>query len=237
VLRERWDSPVAIGSAAGGRGLAVEQGLAVDQDGEPVDFLDAVIGDGNAADGSAIAVKKNVAAGILVRAEDAVGSVGITDVHAEVEIALWVEPVEFVKAFGDSLVAEAALGSENAGGSADGIFVDEDIGLVFGGGGPEFEDGFFFEGAKQNGVRRVGKAFFLEALAKNRVFFGRSSADARVFPLEVAEGFGLVGGRGERGEKEKGEGEDGLHGQREEKNLTQRAPRTQRSQSRAQKKI
>jgi len=191
--------------------------LAVDQDGEPVDFLDAIVGDGNAADGSAIAVKKNVAAGILMGAEDAVGSVGIADVQAEIEIALRVEPVELVKAFGDLLVAEAALGAENAGGSANAVFVDEDIRLVFAGGGPEFEDGFFLESAKQNGVRRVGKAFFLETLAEERVFFGGGGADARKFPLLIAEGLGLFGRGGKGSEKEHDKRECGFHGQIEEK--------------------
>jgi len=155
-------------------------------------------------------------------------------VHAEIEIALRIEPVEFVEAFGDLLVAETALGSENAGGSADAVFVDEDVGVVFGGGGPEFEDGFFFERAKQNGVGWVGKAFFLEALAEERIFFGGGGADAGEFPLLVAEGFGLFGRSRDGGEKEKGEGEKGLHGHRQEKNLTQRTQRkrAQRTQRR-----
>ena len=44
----------------------VLQALAVDQNGEPIDFFDAVVRDGNAADGRAVAVKEDVAAGILM---------------------------------------------------------------------------------------------------------------------------------------------------------------------------
>lgn len=46
------------------------------QNAEPVDFLDSVIGDGNAADGYAIAVQENVSAGIRKRFQDAVRSLG-----------------------------------------------------------------------------------------------------------------------------------------------------------------
>lgn len=88
--------------------------LAADQDGEPIDFFDTVVGDGNAADGSTVAVKKDVATRILMGAKDTVGGVGITDVQTEEEVALRIKPVEFVEAFGDLLVAEAALGAENS---------------------------------------------------------------------------------------------------------------------------
>jgi hypothetical protein len=86
----------------------------VNQNGEPVDFLDAIVSDGNAADRSAVAVKEDVSAGILMRPENAVGSIGITDVQAEEEIALRIEPVEIVEPFGNLLVAETAFGAENS---------------------------------------------------------------------------------------------------------------------------
>ena len=92
-------------------GATIELALAVNEDGEPIDFFDAVVSDGNAADGSTVAVKEDVAAGILMGAKNAVGSVGITDVQAEKEIALRIEPIEIVKAFGDLLITEAALGA------------------------------------------------------------------------------------------------------------------------------
>jgi len=86
----------------------------LDQDGEPVNFLDEIVGDGNAADGSSIAVKKNVSAEMRTVAEDTVSGVGIADMHAEEVIALRIKPIEFVKTFRDLNVTEAALGAENS---------------------------------------------------------------------------------------------------------------------------
>jgi hypothetical protein len=60
--------------------------LIVDQDREPINLFDSVIRDGNAADRRAVAVKKDVAARILMRTKDAVGSVWIIDVQAQEEI-------------------------------------------------------------------------------------------------------------------------------------------------------
>src|SRR5262249_17480753 len=88
---------------------------------------------------------------------------------------------------------------------------DENVGLV-GGGGPKFERCFLFEGAKQNGVRRIRKALGPESFAKKRVFFCRCGSYGGDLPLEVAEGFRLLGKtRRCRKEKEK-EGEHGFHG-------------------------
>ena len=89
--------------------------------------------------------------------------------------------------------------------------MDEDIRLILGGGGPEFQGSFFFESAKQNSVWRVGEPFFLEALAQERVFFRRRGADPRIFPLEVAEGFGLFGRRGAGGKKDEKDREQHFH--------------------------
>ena len=87
--------------------------LAMDENGKPIDFLDAVVGDGDATDGSAISVKENVATQILPIAKNTAGGVRIVDVHAQEEIALWIEPVELVKAFGNLLVTTSLLRTEN----------------------------------------------------------------------------------------------------------------------------
>ena len=63
----------------------------MDQDGEPIDLFDAVVRDGNAAYRSAVAMKKNVSPWALVRTKDAVGSIRITNMEAQEEIALRIE--------------------------------------------------------------------------------------------------------------------------------------------------
>ena len=88
--------------------------LAMEQNCEPINFLDSIVGDGNTADRGAIPVKEDVSAGILMRTKNAVGCVGITDVQAQEKIALRIEPVEVVEAFGDLLIAESALGAKDA---------------------------------------------------------------------------------------------------------------------------
>jgi hypothetical protein len=81
-------------------------------DGEPVNLLDAIVGDRNTADGDAVPVQENVAAQVLFRAEDAVGSVWIADMKAQIEIALRIEPIEFIEALGNLYIAEAAFRAE-----------------------------------------------------------------------------------------------------------------------------
>lgn len=60
-------------------------------------------------------MKKNVAAQVLPIAKNAVRGVWIVDVQAQEEIALRIEPVEFVKTFGDLLVTKSPLRTEDAG--------------------------------------------------------------------------------------------------------------------------
>ena len=64
---------------------------------EPVDLLDSLVGNGNAADRDTVPVQKNVAARILLGAEDAVGGVRIADMKTQIEIALRIEPVKLVE--------------------------------------------------------------------------------------------------------------------------------------------
>lgn len=85
-----------------------------DLDSKPINLFDPIIRYGNASDRRAAAVKKeDVATRIFTRTEDAVGSVRIIDVKAQEEIALRVEPIQFVKALRHLFVPEAALGSRN----------------------------------------------------------------------------------------------------------------------------
>src|SRR4029077_4083791 len=105
--------------------------LVVDQDGKPINLFDPFIRDGNAADRGAIAMKKNVATRILMCAEDAVGSIRITDVQAEEEIALWIEPIQFVEALRHLFVSEAALGPQSSRRGANPIFVHEHESFIF----------------------------------------------------------------------------------------------------------
>jgi hypothetical protein len=69
-------------------------------------------------------VQENVAAQVLFRAKDAVGSVWIADMEAQIEIALRIEPIDFVKALGNLYIAEAPFRAKNPGGRANGIFLD-----------------------------------------------------------------------------------------------------------------
>src|SRR5258708_27728794 len=85
-----------------------------DLDGKPINLFDPIIRDGNATDRRAVAVQENVATGILMRAEDAVGRVGITDVEAQEEIALRIEPMQLLEALRDLFVAKAALGPQSS---------------------------------------------------------------------------------------------------------------------------
>ena len=81
-------------------------------------------------------------------AENAVGSIWIIDVHAQEKIALRVEPVEFLEAFGNLRITEPALWAENTGGRANAVLVNEYVGLGCGMRGPEFQGGFLFESTK-----------------------------------------------------------------------------------------
>src|SRR6266852_2291390 len=157
--------------------------------GKPIDFLDSFIGDGNTTNRSAVAVEENVSAQILSLPEDPVGCIRVVDMQAQEEIALRIEAVELVEAFGYLIIAIMALRAKSSRRSTNTVVVNQGVWLIFGGGGPEFEGGFFLEGAKQDRVRRIRKPFLAESFPKDGVFFVRGGADARKFPLQVAERF------------------------------------------------
>src|SRR5262249_25341893 len=95
------------------------------QHSEPIDFLDSVIGNGNAADRGAVTVQEDVATCVRQRFQDAVRRVRVTNVHAEIEVALRIEPVEIIKALGDLFVSEAPLGAGLSRSGADGVGLDQ----------------------------------------------------------------------------------------------------------------
>jgi len=101
----------AVVGEPGGEDVNRQVGLAliVDQHGEPVDFLDPVVGNWNAANRSAVPMQKNVPAQVSTGTQYTVRSVWIVDVQAQVEIALRVEPIQIVEALGDLFVPEAPL--------------------------------------------------------------------------------------------------------------------------------
>src|SRR5258708_5174928 len=76
---------------------------------EPVDLLDPVVGNRQAANRYAVSMQKNVASRIGPRAKNAVGFIGIADVKAQVEIALWIEPVQLIKSFGHLFIAKSSF--------------------------------------------------------------------------------------------------------------------------------
>ena len=100
------------------------------QDGEPIDLFDAVVRDGNAACRSAVAMKKNVSPWALVRTKDAVGSIRITNMEAQEEIALRIEPIQFVKPFWHLFVPKAALRPQCSRRGANSILVHQHVRLI-----------------------------------------------------------------------------------------------------------
>lgn len=119
------------------------------EQGQPVNLLDSVISDGNTSDRNAVSMQENIATGIWLGFQDAVCGIGITDVETEIEIALWVEPIKVVKAFGNLFVAEAPFRAENAGGCADRIVLDESESAraIF---GPQLQRPFFLKRSEQD---------------------------------------------------------------------------------------
>ena len=89
--------------------------LTVDKNRKPIDFLDPIVRDGNAPDGCTVSVKKNIATKIWAKTKNPVGGVWIVDMQAQKEIALGVEPIKFVEAFRDLLVAIPALWAQDTG--------------------------------------------------------------------------------------------------------------------------
>src|SRR6202030_2100470 len=73
---------------------------------QPIALLYAFVGDGNASDGHAISMEKNISAGIRARTENSVGAIRVADVQAQEKIALRIEPIEFVEALRHLHVAE-----------------------------------------------------------------------------------------------------------------------------------
>src|SRR6266481_3811112 len=123
-------------------------------------------------------------------------------VNAQEEIALRVEPIQFVKALRHLFVPEAALGSQSSRRRANLIFVYELVRLVFRIRRPKLQEAFLFEGSQQNGTRRVSEGLFLESLPQDFVFFIRRCLHARVLPLKVAKGFRFLRRRGNAQQKE-----------------------------------
>ena len=89
--------------------------LTVDKNRKPIDFLDPIVRDGNAPDGCTVPVKKNIATQIWAKTKNPVGGVWIVDMQAQKEVALGVEPIKFVEAFRDLLVAIPALWAQDTG--------------------------------------------------------------------------------------------------------------------------
>src|SRR5262249_14560046 len=125
---------------------------------EPVDFLDSPVGNRDTADRNAVSVQENIAARILLQAQDAVSSVRIADMKTQIEIALWIEPVELVESLGNLFVAEAPFWTEHPGGCANGVAFDQDVGLAAAF-YPEFDRTLLLEGSKQDRFRRIADAF------------------------------------------------------------------------------
>jgi len=67
--------------------------LILDQHGEPINFLDPIVRNRDTANRSAVPMQKDLPARILMRTKYPVRGVRIIDVQAQVEIALWVEPI------------------------------------------------------------------------------------------------------------------------------------------------
>src|SRR5437762_12718793 len=118
-------------------------------------LFDPIICYGNASDRRAAAVKKDVATRIFTRTEDAVGSVRIIDVKAQEEIALRVEPIQFVTALRHLFVPEAALGSQSSRRRTNSIFVYELERLVLRIRRPKLQEAFLFEALQQNEIGRA----------------------------------------------------------------------------------
>jgi hypothetical protein len=82
------------------------------QQAKPIDFFDAFVSDGNAANRGAVSVEINVSPGILVRPKNAIRCVRVTDVETQEKIAPWVKLIEFAESLGHLFIAISSVRAE-----------------------------------------------------------------------------------------------------------------------------
>jgi hypothetical protein len=185
----------------------------VNLDGQPVDFFDPFIGDGNASNGHAISMKENVSPGIRMRAENSVRAIWVADVQAQKKIALWIEPIEFVEPLWHLHVAKFSFRPKHSGSRTNRAGVDENVRIAGIVRRPELEARLFLEGAEQNGTRRIRNLFFFTHAPKSIALLLGRGADSRVLKLPVAEGPNFLSGNRSQKKESYGQETDGLHGQ------------------------
>jgi hypothetical protein len=94
---------------------------------QPVDLFDPVIRDWKTPNRHAVSVQKNIATAIGPRPENSVGLIGVADMEAQIEVALRVEPIQFIKSLWNLLVAKSSLGTKPSGCRADGVLLDQNV--------------------------------------------------------------------------------------------------------------
>ncbi len=176
--------------------LSAEFGIEADG----IQFFDAVVGHGHAADGDAAAVDIDVSAEVAM-ALYAVGIVGVVEMHGEVVVALGVELLDEVITFGYLAVALGALGAEHAREGTDAVGLYEFVFAGFVVACPELHFVLRFESAEVDVFGRVVDAFLPKFPADGVVVFFVGIGHAARGELVVFEA-GVVGlGKGARGVK------------------------------------
>lgn len=176
---------------------------------EGVDFLDPLIGHGKASDRDPVAVDHDVAAGPTMVA---IVGVGVADVEGEVKTAvgLHCRGRDVVEAFGHLAISFGEFRSRSTRKRGDAPGAEMLVSSTGTLEDPEFEQGFFFEGAEEDGV------------AEAQVFCGEGAFQFRAGPLSGGPGasgsgegcggidpaaflFAATGGKqaGEEGQEEK----------------------------------
>jgi hypothetical protein len=120
---------------------------------KPVQFLDRIVGDGQASFGTAAAVDEDASAEILAGIQNLVRAIGIIQVQRKMEFAGRIEVVDVVNAFRRLTVTLGALGAELAGHRADGIPLQQHKRVLLVWPHPDFQFTLAFEDA-QEGFRR-----------------------------------------------------------------------------------
>lgn len=119
------------------------------QHGQQVHFLDARVGDGQAADGDLAAMDEDVAVGDGL-VQGALGGSRVVEAQREVEIALGVEAVNFVEALRHLAVAGAALGPQRTRSGRQRVGVQQLEGTAAPVAGPYYELAVGFKEAEQD---------------------------------------------------------------------------------------
>src|SRR5260370_14998305 len=107
-------------------------------------------------------MQKNVASRIGSRAKDAVGFIGIADMKAQIEIALRIEPVQFIKSFGHLFVAKSSFWTETSRSRADRIGLQQGVRFPRRILDPKFQLPFLFEGPEEHHAWRISNTLVRE---------------------------------------------------------------------------